>query len=716
MTGTRQASVKRPLGRIGVILRVKMPKPGKRALFLMISSRWFRSLACPLILVGAAFGQDTSAASKPEAKVDKAAAYYNYSLGHLYAELAGAYGNREFFNKAVDSYRAAMKADPSASFIAEELSDLYIQSGRLRDAVTEAEDALKQNPNDLNSRRLLARIYTRLIGDSQANRIDENMVKKAIEQYQKITAGDPKDVESWLMLGRLEKIAQNSTDALSAYKKALELDPNNEDAMTGLAMVYTDLGDTKAAADLLRKVADKDPTPRSLQNLAGVYEQLKDYSLAAEMYRRALQQQPGNADVKHALAQDLIRSDQIDDALKICQELVEDDPKDEQSLLWISRIYQQKRNFAKAREAADKAKELDPSNLEIQYNDVNLLAAEGKMPEAIKTLKGILDTTAKKTYSTDEQNNRALLLEKLGALYSATEQYGLAVDAFRQMGDLDKDSAPRAAAFVIDTYRAAKDFTKAEAEADAASKKYPEDRAVRAAHASLLADLGKTDQAVAETRKLLDGKNDRDTYITLAQIYDKAKNYGEMAKMLDAAENLSKSNDDKEPVLFMRGAMYERMKKYDAAEEQFKKALAINPDDASALNYMGYMLADRGVRLEEAQDFITKALERDPNNGAYLDSLGWVYFRLNKFPEAEQKLRQALEFMSRDPTVHDHLGDVYFREGKIREAIAQWESSLKEWEVSAPSERDHTEVAKVQKKLDDAKIRLARENGSMKQP
>ena len=84
----------------------------------------------------------------------------------MYSELAAAYGNRgDYFNKAVESYRAALKADPSATFIAEELSDLYIQSGRLREAVTEAEDQLKQNPNDLNARRLLARIYTRLIGD-----------------------------------------------------------------------------------------------------------------------------------------------------------------------------------------------------------------------------------------------------------------------------------------------------------------------------------------------------------------------------------------------------------------------------------------------------------------------------------------------------------------------------------------------------------------------
>ncbi len=681
----------------------------------MIPSRRILSLACPLFLAATAFGQENSGASKPAA-ADKAASYYNYSLGHLYAELAGASGNRELFTKAVDSYRAAMKADPGATFIAEELSDLYIQSGRLREAVTEAEDALKQNPDDLNSRRLLARIYTRLIGDSQANRIDENMVKKAIEQYQKITAGDPKDVESWIMLGRLDKVSQNSTEALTAYKKALEMDPDNEDAMTGMAQVYTDLGDSKAAADLLRKVADKNPNPRSLMSLADVYEKMKDYSLAAEMLRRALQQQPGNSDLKHALAQDLLFSDQTDDALKVYQDLVDEDPKDEQALLRISKIYQQKRDFAKAHEAADKAKELDPNNLEIQYNEVTLLAFEGRTPEAVKTLKGILEATAKKSYSSDERNNRISLLDGLGGLYQKAEQYNQAAEAYRQMAELDPDVAPRASAEVVETYRLAKDFSKAEAEADAASKKYPNDRLVRSVRASLLADMGKTDEAVAETRKLLDGKNDRDTYINLAQIYDKAKNFPEMAKMLDSAEKLSTGNDDKVGVIFMRGAMYERMKNYTEAEQEFRKALALNPDNASALNYLGYMLADRGIRLEEARDLIAKAVELEPKNGAYLDSLGWVLFRLNKLPEAEAKLREALEQMSRDPTVHDHLGDVYFHEGKIREAIAQWQSSLKEWQVSAPSDQDHSEVAKVQKKLDDAKVKLARENGSLKQP
>src|SRR5271154_6748699 len=464
-------------------------------------------LPCLLLFACSAFSQNPAPSTPPSstAKADKAAAYYNYSLGHLYSELASAYGNRgDYFNKAVESYKAALKADPDATFIAEELSDLYIQSGRLREAVVEAEDQLKQNPNDLNARRLLARIYTRLIGDTQ-NRVDENMLKKAIEQWGKITEGDPKDIDSWLMLGRLDKIAQNSTDALKAYKKALEVDPDNEDALTGLAMVYTDLGDNKAAADLLRKVADKNPSPHSLVNLAGVYEQLKDYSLAAEMLRRALDQQPGNTDLKRPLAEDLLLSDQLDDALKLYRESIAEDPKDEHSLLRMSQIYRQKRDFAKAREAADKAKEIAPDDLEVQFNDVNLLEAEGKIPDAIKTLKSILDATTKKSYSASDKSSRSVLLQSLAELDRSVAQYSAAVDVFHQLAELDPDSGARIEAEIIETYREAKEYPKAEGEGETAAKKYPNDRYVTTARASVLSDLGKTDQALAETRKLLGG-------------------------------------------------------------------------------------------------------------------------------------------------------------------------------------------------------------------
>jgi Flp pilus assembly protein TadD len=126
------------------------------------------------------------------------------------------------------------------------------------------------------------------------------------------------------------------------------------------------------------------------------------------------------------------------------------------------------------------------------------------------------------------------------------------------------------------------------------------------------------------------------------------------------------------------------------------------------------MLADRNMRLQEAEKLIQKALEIEPNNGAYLDSLGWVNFRLGKLDDAETFLRQALDRVSRDPTVHDHLGDVCFRKGHLKDAISQWEASLREWGLSAKAEIDPVEVAKIQKKLDGAKVRLAKESAAPK--
>jgi tetratricopeptide (TPR) repeat protein len=227
-------------------------------------------------------------------------------------------------------------------------------------------------------------------------------------------------------------------------------------------------------------------------------------------------------------------------------------------------------------------------------------------------------------------------------------------------------------------------------------------------HAAILADQGKVDEAATEIRAIK-GDHERESLLTLAQMYEKAKRYNDMGKALDDAEKLAKSDDDKETIYFMRGAMYERQKRFDASEAEFRKVLKINPDNAEALNYLGYMLADRAVRLDEAYDLIKKAIDQDPNNGPFLDSLGWVYFRQGKLEEAEQMLTRALEKIGQDPTVHDHLGDVYSKLGKTREAAAQWQASLKAFQEASSNDADADEMAKVTKKLDDARVKLAKE-------
>lgn len=642
--------------------------------------------------------------------VDRATAYYNFAMGHLYAELAAMYGNRsEHVDKAIEHYKAALRADPSASLAAQELTDLYIQAGRLRDAVIEAEEMLKREPGNVEAHRILGRIYLRMIGDASQGRLDEGMLRRAIEQFSRITEKDSSDVDAWVTLGRLHRMAQNSVEAEQAYKRALELDPDNEYALHGLALLYQDLGDSKSAIQMWQRLAEQNPSPRILQALASSYEQARDHASAIQVLRKALELAPKDPEIKRELAENLLATDQLGEALKLYEELAEANPRDPQYPLRVSQIYRQQRDLVKARAAHERAQNLDPASIEIRYNEVNLLEAEGKLAEAIARLKQLLDATAKSAYGPPERANRVILLERLGMLYRANEQPEEAVAAFRQMATLDADLGARAAAQVIETYRSSKQFARAEQEAEAAYRQYPNDRMIRLIRASLLADLGRNAEAVGEIKKLLEASPDRETYLALAQICEKIKDFEGMAQALDQAERLAGSDEEKESILFMRGAMYERMKKYDEAEAEFRKLLKMNPRHASALNYLGYMLADREVRLEEALQLIQRALELDPYNGAYLDSLGWVYYRLGKLEEAERYLRQALERVPRDPTVNDHLGDVYFRQGKIKEAITQWQISLKEWQASSKAELDPEEMAKVQKKLESARLKLAQE-------
>jgi tetratricopeptide (TPR) repeat protein len=134
------------------------------------------------------------------------------------------------------------------------------------------------------------------------------------------------------------------------------------------------------------------------------------------------------------------------------------------------------------------------------------------------------------------------------------------------------------------------------------------------------------------------------------------------------------------------------------------------------MNYLGYMMADKGIRLPEVLKLIRKAVELEPMNGAYLDSLGWAYFKLGDYELAEQNLRQAVDRDQTDPTVHDHLGDLYEKTGRIRLAAAQWEFSLAEYQKSAPADVEPGDVAKVQKKLESARVKLAKQESAIGSP
>jgi tetratricopeptide (TPR) repeat protein len=238
--------------------------------------------------------------------------------------------------------------------------------------------------------------------------------------------------------------------------------------------------------------------------------------------------------------------------------------------------------------------------------------------------------------------------------------------------------------------------------------KYPNDAAISSSYAMMLGENQQTDEAVRLMQSSLKGTaSDRDVYLNIAQIYERGRQYTEAESSVRKAETLAKDPQENEMAFFLLGAIYEKQKQYDKAEEQFKKVVAMNPKNAPALNYYGYMLADRGIRLDEAQEMIQRALDQDPFNGAYLDSLGWVYYKENKLDEAESNLHKAVQREPNDPTIRTHLGDVYAKLGRTEQAAAEWEKALADWHKSLPSDLESDKVSELEKKLGQMKHRVA---------
>ena len=246
-------------------------------------------------------------------------------------------------------------------------------------------------------------------------------------------------------------------------------------------------------------------------------------------------------------------------------------------------------------------------------------------------------------YSASERNNRAIFLERLGTVYRDQNKTQLAVDTFRKMVALGDDSVARGYQQIIETYRDAKNWPAATAAAREAVAKLPNDRGLQMVLAGQEADSGDADAAIARVKAMLKGKpaDDREVWIALAQMYSRLRRYPDAEKALAKALELSTKQEEKDYANFIAGSIYERQKKYDEAESYFRKVLASDPKNATALNYLGYMLADRGTRLDESLSLIRRAVALDPQNGAYLDSLGWVHYKMGKYDLAEAASAQG---------------------------------------------------------------------------
>jgi tetratricopeptide (TPR) repeat protein len=661
-------------------------------------------------------GQDSPASQAPKAddSVGRADAYYDYTMGHIYEQQYENTSKAEFATQAIEFYKKAYALDPKSGVIGERLAEMYWKAQRMHDAVSEAQEILKRDPNDVQTRRLLARIYLRSLGDLNASGAGQSEISsRAIEQYREIFRLDPSDTESGLWLARLYRLRNEHDKAEEVLRGILKNDPDNEAAIEQLTQLLLDEGKSAEAVSLLEGMASKAPSPVLLDLLGDAYTQTKDLSKAEDAYRKATELDPSELSHLRGLGQTLMAEEKYADALVVYQKLVDLMPDEGDNYLRIAQIYRELHQLDKAEESLLKARQYEPGSLEVMYNEAMLYQAQGRYDDAIRVLSdAVTGVKGQSPVLPSRRRSLAILYQQLGLVYQQKQNFAAAIYTYEELGHLGDEEDRRARLMIMSAYREARDLPKALQAGKDAFAKYPNDSAIQTREAMLIGENGQVDEAVKLLKSQMTGEPDREVYLNIAQVYERAKRYKDAEATLHAAEILPGQPRDNEMVWLLLGAVYERQKMFDRAEEQFKKVLELSPSDATALNYYGYMLGDLGQRLDEAEGFVQRALKEEPFNGAYLDSLGWIYYKQNKLADAETTLRKAVERESHDPEIHSHLGDVYLKLGRTELAAAEWEKSMAEWRRSLPADVETDKIAELEKKLSQTKHRVAQKSSA----
>lgn len=204
--------------------------------------------------------------------------------------------------------------------------------------------------------------------------------------------------------------------------------------------------------------------------------------------------------------------------------------------------------------------------------------------------------------------------------------------------------------------------------------------AARLRIAQTLAAAGKHNEAVDALAEMIKrGEKPELARQTIAEIYYNQKDYAKAVEYYNVLlQNPPKEMTKREAALFFaRGTAFERLKKFSLAERDIEKSLSIYPDNAVALNYIGYMLVDLKLDQKRGKDYIVRAIALKPSDASIMDSLGWALYREGDYKAALSHLERAASLLPADPTVTEHLGDVYLKLDRPDEAKIQWQRALR---------------------------------------
>jgi tetratricopeptide (TPR) repeat protein len=605
---------------------------------------------------------------------------------------------------AIAAFKRAAELDPRSSDIVAELAGLYMRQSRLEDAVTAGEQALKIEPANREAHRVLGIVYATIVesgrrngrGQAQsATAISENLNKAIQHLEQAIDRQLDSDPNVRATLARLYLTSGANDKAIPMLVELVSQEPGWTDGPSLLAQAYAAAGRDADAIIWLERSAPDDPDLYT--TLAGFYERQRRWKDAAGAYVKALQASPRNADLKVQYAMALMNvggQDALTKARDVLSEVVAARPGDARSLFQLSQAQRRLGDLAAA-EATARTLITQNGRSPTGYYALAMALEERRQYQAVVDALAPAAAEFRARSGGSQATDLGLLLPHLGFAYQELGDYDKAIATFDEAHKLAPADAT-VTAYLAQANLSAKRYGAAIDVARKARAENAGDLRFARLEAQALRQSGKTDEAVGVLQDFVKKQEKPEAYVALAQLYSDAKRGAEAVRVLQDAQ--AKFPGDT-AIGFELGAVLDKQKKFAESEAAFRQVLSKEPDNAPALNYIGYMLAERGERLNESVELLKKALTIEPDNGSFLDSLGWAYYKADKLTLAADNLQRAADQLKGNSVIQDHYGDVLFKLARFDEAIAAWTRALS-------GDNDAIDRAAIDKKIKSAKQKL----------
>ena len=487
----------------------------------------------------------------------------------------------------------------------------------------------------------------------------------ALETYFQlaVTTRDPRLAKD---ATRVAIFSRNDSRALDAAKLWVELDGNDLEAREAITAAYIRNGNPDAALEHMEKVlalSSADPD-QAFMMLASLLSREQDLKTALLVMERFIEKRKDNPAALYAYSHLAVRAGELDDALATVENALKLKPDWTNAIMLRARILQLQNKNQQASEYLANAVNKYPKDMNLRMNYARLLVDAQKYEEAIpqyeKAAKqspdngeilftlGLLTLQLNRLDDAEHYLNRVRDLAirsndvnfYLARIEEVREHYPKAIEYYSLVNGGENYFEARIRIAVLIATRQG-DIAEGRSQLHSLQTQFPSQK---------------------ERLVLIEGDMLRET-----------ENFEEAMAVYNDALNEMPENKS---ILYARAIAAEKLNHLDILEQDLTTILKLDPDNVDALNALGYTLADRTDRYSEAYDYIKRALELKSQDNAILDSMGWVLYRLGKYPEAVKYLRQSLELQP-DPEVAAHLGEVLWVMGDQENARVIWEQALK---------------------------------------